>query len=55
MSVQYCVLSAPPVVINIGVRDFAEELASQGVDVIHVNWKQPLENAEMAQLLDDLL
>ncbi len=30
-----------PVVINLGVQDFAENLQTQGVQVVHVAWSPP--------------
>jgi len=45
-----------PVVINIGVRQFAESLQDQDLEVIHVNWTPPAGgDQEMAEILDDLL
>jgi hypothetical protein len=45
-----------PVVINIGVRDFAESLEDQQVEVIHVEWSPPAGgDREMAELLQKLL
>ena len=45
-----------PVVINIGVREFAESLQDQELEVIHVDWSPPAGgDQEMADLLDDLL
>lgn len=45
-----------PVVINIGVREFAESLQDQDLEVIHVDWSPPAGgDQEMADLLDDLL
>jgi FdrA protein len=45
-----------PVAINIGVKDFAESLKNQGVDVVQVNWSPPAEgDLEMIELLDRLL
>jgi hypothetical protein len=45
-----------PVVINIGVRDFAESLEDQQVEVVHVEWSPPAGgDREMAELLDKLL
>ncbi|MFM2423272.1 MAG: Protein FdrA [Pseudomonadota bacterium] len=34
-------LNAKPVVINVGLQGFAEELAKQGVTVTHVDWSPP--------------
>lgn len=45
-----------PKAINIGVRDFADSLQAQGVDVIQVNWVPPADgDREMMALLDQLL
>jgi len=45
-----------PVVINLGVRDFAESLEAQGVEVVHVEWTPPAGgDREMIDLLDRLL
>jgi hypothetical protein len=45
-----------PVVINLGVREFAESLQDQGVEVVQVDWTPPAGgDAEMAELLDKLL
>ena len=34
-------LSSPIQAINVGVKDFAEDLESQEVEVVHVNWTPP--------------
>jgi FdrA protein len=45
-----------PVVINLGVREFAESLQDQGVEVVHVDWVPPAGgDTELAKLLDKLL
>ncbi len=45
-----------PVVINLGVREFAESLQDQEVDVVHVDWEPPAGgDTEMAELLEKLL
>jgi FdrA protein len=45
-----------PVVINLGVREFAESLQDQQVDVVHVDWAPPAGgDTEMAELLERLL
>ena len=45
-----------PVVLNLGVREFAESLQDQGVEVVHVNWVPPAGgDTEMAELLAKLL
>jgi len=33
--------ASKPVIINIGLEDFARELAGQGVEVLHANWQPP--------------
>jgi len=44
------------VVVNLGVREFAESLQGQGVEVVHVEWAPPAGgDTEMAELLDKLL
>ncbi len=49
-------LEHPPIVINVGVQDFAEALAAQGARVIHVDWSPPAGgDQEMMSLLDKLL
>jgi len=45
-----------PVVINLGVEDFAESLRAQEVEVVHVDWTPPAGgDREMIELLDQLL
>ena len=34
-------LSSPIQAINVGVEDFADNLESQGVEVVHVSWTPP--------------
>ncbi len=42
-------------VVNVGLAGFAEELAGQGVAVVHVDWSPPAGgDAEMAKLLAKL-
>lgn len=49
-------LQRPPVVINIGLPEFAENLQIQGVDLIQVTWTPPPPvDKEMLDLLDKLL
>jgi hypothetical protein len=49
-------LQDKPAVINIGVRDFAESLEDQEVEVVHVEWSPPAGgDREMAELLQKLL
>jgi FdrA protein len=48
-------LTAPPRVINIGLELFAENLASQGAQVVHVRWSPPAGgNSQLADLLAKL-
>ena len=48
-------LTAPPRVINIGLELFAENLAGQGAQVLHVRWSPPAGgNAQLASLLGKL-
>jgi FdrA protein len=48
-------LTAPPRVINIGLELFAENLASQGAQVVHVRWSPPAGgNSHLANLLAKL-
>ncbi len=45
-----------PVIINIGVREFAESVQLQEAEVIHVDWTPPAsDDKEMEDLLDKLL
>ena len=49
-------LDRGPVVINLGVQDFAESLEAQDVEVVHVEWTPPAGgDQEMIDLLDQLL
>jgi hypothetical protein len=49
-------LENKPVVVNIGVRDFAESLEDQQVEVVHVEWAPPAGgDRDMAELLQKLL
>ena len=42
-------------VVNIGLEGFAEELSTEGVDVIHVDWSPPAGgDAKLAALLSKL-
>lgn len=44
-----------PIVINVGLEGFADELDSQQVSVIHVDWRPPAGgDAELADLLSKL-
>ena len=50
------IFDKPLIVINIGVRTFAESLSEQEVDVIHIDWTPPAGgDEEMIDLLDELL
>jgi FdrA protein len=54
-AVPYELLAAPPRVINVGLELFAETLASQGAEIVHVRWSPPAGgNAELAGLLAKL-
>jgi len=49
-------LHLPLVVINVGLKDFAENLEQQDVKVIQVDWSPPAGgDPEMIELLNDLL
>lgn len=49
-------LHAPLVVINLGLKKFAEELEAQGVEVVQVDWTPPAGGDKaMLDLLDRLL
>ena len=49
-------LSSPIQAINIGVKDFAENLESQEVEVVHVNWIPPAGgDPEIIAILDQIL
>jgi hypothetical protein len=49
-------LNEPLVVINLGLKGFAESLEEQDVDVIHVDWTPPAGgDQEMIDILDGLL
>jgi FdrA protein len=42
-------------VVNIGISTFADDLRSQNVDVVHVDWKPPAGgDIEMLKLLEKL-
>jgi len=48
-------LAAPLRVINVGLESFADNLASQGVEVVHVRWAPPAGgDAQLASLLAKL-
>ncbi len=49
-------LQKPLVIINVGLKDFAENLEAQEADVIQVDWAPPAGgDQEMIDLLKDLL
>jgi hypothetical protein len=50
------ILEEPLVVINVGVRAFADSLQQQDVDVVQVDWVPPAAgDQKMIDLLEDLL
>ena len=50
------ILQQPLVVINVGLKDFAENLEAQEADVIQIDWAPPAGgDQEMIDLLKDLL
>jgi hypothetical protein len=49
-------LQSPLIVIAMGLRDFAESLREQGVEVVQVDWTPPAGgDKELADLLEKLL
>ena len=45
----------PLEIVNIGLEGFADELAAQGVEVTHLDWRPPAGgDAELANLLSKL-
>jgi hypothetical protein len=49
-------LHNPMVVVNLGLRKFAESLQAQNVEVVQVDWVPPAGgDQEMMDLLDQLL
>lgn len=49
-------LQKPIVVINLGLKNFADSLEEQGVEVVQVDWIPPAGgDKEMVDLLDQLL
>ena len=49
-------LSSPIQAINVGVEDFAENLESQEVEVVHVSWTPPAGgDPEIIAILDQIL
>jgi hypothetical protein len=49
-------LRGSPRVVNVGIREFAESLREQQVEVVHVAWTPPPElDPELDALLEKLL
>jgi len=49
-------LAGPPVLVNVGVKTFCDDLVEAGFAVVQVAWVPPAGgDAEIAALLDDLL
>jgi hypothetical protein len=49
-------LHEPLVVINLGLKKFAESLEEQGIEVVQVDWVPPAGGEKaMVELLDQLL
>jgi FdrA protein len=49
-------LQTESIVINIGLREFAESLLDQEVEVVHIEWSPPVgEDPEVKDLLEGLL
>tara|TARA_B100001964_G_C14021465_1_gene504050 strand:- start:208 stop:387 length:180 start_codon:yes stop_codon:yes gene_type:complete len=49
-------LATPVTAINLGVEDFAENLETQGAQVIHVHWTPPAGgDPEIIAILDKIL
>ncbi len=49
-------LTRGPVVVNLGVEDFAEALRVQGVETIHIDWTPPAGgDPDLMDLLEQLL
>ena len=50
------ILSGNLIVINVGLRGFAESLEAQEIDVVHIDWNPPAGgDQEMIDLLENLL
>jgi hypothetical protein len=47
-------LDVPLRIINIGLEHFAHDLETAGVPVVHVDWRPPAGDADMASLLSQL-
>ena len=55
MSQKKTILNQKLKVINIGIPTFADDLRSQDVEVVHVDWKPPAGgDIEMLRLLEKL-
>lgn len=49
-------LATPVAAINLGVEDFADNLETQGAQVVHVNWMPPAGgDPEIIAILDKIL
>lgn len=49
-------LKEPLVVVNLGLKSFADSLEEQQVEVVHVSWSPPAGgDQEMMDLLENLL
>ena len=49
-------ISGEPIVVNIGLRAFAESLKDQGIEVVHIDWAPPAGGDQaMIDLLENLL
>ena len=49
-------LHTPLIVINLGLKKFAENLEEQGIEVVQVDWTPPAGgDKDMLDLLDQLL
>jgi len=56
MEPQNDLLNQPLIVINVGLKDFAENLERQEVEVVQVEWSPPAGgDQELIDLLDNLL
>ena len=56
MGEQDDLLHEPVIVINVGLKDFAENLERQEVKVVQVDWSPPAGgDQELIDLLDELL
>jgi FdrA protein len=48
-------LEQTPVIINVGLEGFSEEMQTRGVKVVHVDWRPPAGgDPELADLLSRL-